>query len=197
MSYRDAHPNGPMSKSECATSDDFRSLFTEDMNNLYLLSFLLTANREEAERCFVAGLADCVDGNPVFKEWASSWARCVIIRNAIRITATHIDPARLAASGSHSANEGNISRTPLQDAPFASILALEDFERFVYVLSVLERYPDQSCAVLLGTSVQEILETRIRALRHIAEFENRTGARPRRGGLPGREYISREAALTG
>ena len=197
MSYRDAHPNDPRSKSECATSDDFRSLFTEDMNNLYLLSFLLTANSEEAERCFVAGLADCVDGNPVFEEWASSWARCVIIRNAIRITATHIDPARLAAGGSHSANEDNISRTSLLDAPFASVLALEDFERFVYVLSVLERYPDQTCAVLLGTSVQEILETRIRALRHIAEFENREGASPRNRGLPGRECISREAALTG
>src|SRR5258707_13897075 len=49
-------------------SNDFRELFTED-NNLYLLSFLLTANCEEAERCFVAGLADCVDGNPVFKVW--------------------------------------------------------------------------------------------------------------------------------
>lgn len=33
------------------------------------------------------------------------------------------------------------------DPPFASVLALEDFERFVYVLSVLERYPAQKCAV--------------------------------------------------
>jgi hypothetical protein len=53
-------------KSEDTTSDDFRKLFTED-NNLYLLSFLLTANCEEAERCFVAGLADCVDGNPCLR----------------------------------------------------------------------------------------------------------------------------------
>jgi len=177
MSYRNAHPTRTSGRSKCATGDDFRKLFTEDMNSLYLLSFLLTANREEAEQCFVAGLADCVDGNPVFKEWASSWARCVIIRNAIRITATHIDPARLAADASHSASEDNISRTPLQDAPFAGVLALEDFERFVYVLSVLERYPDQTCAVLLGTPVQEILETRIRALQHIAEVANRKETR--------------------
>jgi hypothetical protein len=60
---------------------------------------------------------------------------------------------RVAASSSQSANEDNISRMPLQDAPFAIVLALEDFERFVYVLSVLERYSDQTCAVLLGTGI--------------------------------------------
>ena len=164
--------SGASSESECATSDDFRNLFTEEMNHLYLLSLLLTANSEEAERCFVAGLAECVDGNPVFKEWANSWARCVIVRNAIRIVGPDVDPASLAASACHSANEGDISRTRFEDAPFASVLALKDFERFVYVLSVLERYPDQTCAVLLGTSIQEILETRIRAVQHIAEFAN-------------------------
>jgi hypothetical protein len=138
-------------KIEYATSNDFRWLFTEDMNNLYLLSLLLTANAEEAERCFVAGLADCVDGNPVFKEWANSWARSIIVHNAIRIIALHISPARSSASGSHSENE-DIPKTPLQTPPFASVLELEDFERFVYVLSVLERYPTRKCAVLLGTS---------------------------------------------
>ena len=157
-------------KSEDTTSDDFRKLFTED-NNLYLLSLLLTANCEEAERCFVAGLADCVDGNPVFKEWASSWARCIIVHNAIRIIAPHISPARSAASGSHSANE-DLPKMPLQNSPFASVLELEDFERFVYVLSVLERYPTRKCAVLLGTSLQQNLETRTRALPHLVEFAN-------------------------
>jgi hypothetical protein len=71
---------------------------------------------------------------------------------------------------------------PLEESPFASVLALEDFERFVYVLSVLERYPAQKCADLLGASTQEILETRIRALQHIAEFAN--------GGIPHRQSVS-------
>jgi hypothetical protein len=159
-------------KTEYATSNDFRKLFTEDMNNLHLLSFLLTANFEEAERCFVPGLADCVDGNPVFKEWASSWACSIIVHNAIRTIAPHISPAISAASGSHSANE-DLRKTPLQNSPFASVLELEDFERFVYVLSVLERYATRKCAVLLGTSSQQIVETRTRALQHLAEFANR------------------------
>jgi hypothetical protein len=158
-------------KNEYATSDDFRKLFTEDMNHLYLLSLLLTANCEEAERCFVAGFADCVDGNPIFKKWASSWARRIIVHNGIRIIAPHISPARSAASGSYSANE-DLPKTILQNSPLASVLELEDFERFVYVLSFLERYPARKCAVLLGTSLQQILETRIRALQQIAEFAN-------------------------
>src|SRR6202046_4710337 len=62
-----------------ASSADFCRIFDEDMNDLYLLSFLLTADREKAEQCFVSGLEDAVEGNPVFKEWARSWARRGVI----------------------------------------------------------------------------------------------------------------------
>jgi hypothetical protein len=94
----------------------------------------------------VAGLADCVDGNPVFKKWARSWARRIIVRNAIRIIAPHISPARSTASASDSAKE-DPPEMPLEESPFASVLALEDFERFVYVLSVLERYPPRNAPI--------------------------------------------------
>ena len=53
-----------------ASSDDFHRVFDEDMNSLYLLSLLLTADRVKAEQCFVSGLEDAVESNPVFKEWA-------------------------------------------------------------------------------------------------------------------------------
>src|ERR1700757_496867 len=69
-------------KSDNATIQMFRKLLTEGMSSLYLLSFLLTGNRREARRCFVAGVADCVDGNRVFKKWATSWARSIIVHNA-------------------------------------------------------------------------------------------------------------------
>jgi hypothetical protein len=177
MSCRDAHRIGvSRRRSRYATSEDFRKLFTEGVSSLYLLSFLLTANPEKADRCFVAGLADCVDGNPVFKEWASSWARSIIVHNAIWMIAPHLGPGRSAASASHSTNEDNFPKTPLQDVPFASVLALEGFERFVFVLSVLERYTNQNCAALLGAPIQDIREARIRALHHMAEFERRTAA---------------------
>jgi hypothetical protein len=156
-------------RSDYATSEDFRKLFAEDVMSLYLLSFLLTANHEDAERCFVSGLADCVDGNSVFKAWANAWAREMIVRNATGIVTPHARPAAPAASASRLAKEEKSPTIPLRDVPFASVLALEDFERFVYVLCVLERYPDESCAVLLGTSKEEIRETRIRALQHLTQ----------------------------
>ena len=57
---------------EYATADDFRRIFDENMNSLYLLAFLLTADHGRAEQCFVSGLEDAVGSNRVFKEWAHS-----------------------------------------------------------------------------------------------------------------------------
>src|SRR5580693_9280911 len=70
-----------------ATSTDFARVFREDLGSLHLLSFLLTADHEKAEKCFVSGLDDCVEGNNVFRDWARSWARRAIIQNAIRMLA--------------------------------------------------------------------------------------------------------------
>jgi DNA-directed RNA polymerase specialized sigma24 family protein len=53
------------------------------------------------------------------------------------------------------------------------ILGLEDFERFVFIMSVLERYSDHDCALLLGCSVQQFRQARTRAFRHI---KNSVGA---------------------
>src|SRR5580693_490008 len=89
-----------------ASSADFCRIFDEDMNDLYVLSFLLTADREKAEQCFVSGLEDAVEGNPVFKEWARSWARRVIIQNAVRaITPRPVEESGRLSSASVSSNE--------------------------------------------------------------------------------------------
>src|ERR1700735_419527 len=106
-----------------ASSDDFRQVFDEDMNTLYLLSYLLTADREQAERCFVSGLEDAVEGNPVFKEWARSWARRVIIINAVRA----INPHPMKQNGdSRSAPVSSNGKTPpAEHVEIAAVLALE------------------------------------------------------------------------
>ena len=70
-----------------ATSADLKRIFSEEVNNLYLLSLLLTGNPEKAEECFVEGIGESTKGNYVFKEWARSWARRTIIQSAIRLTA--------------------------------------------------------------------------------------------------------------
>jgi len=145
-----------------ANSDHFRRVFDEDMNSLYLLSFLLTADREIAEHCFVSGLEDAVEGNPVFKEWARSWARRVIIVNAVRA----INPRPMEENGRARASS-NGKTPPAEQVEIAAVLALERFERFVYVMTVLERYSDQDCSLLLGCTRRDVVAARTRAFEQI------------------------------
>ena len=145
-----------------ASSGDFHRIFYEEIDGLYLLSFLLTGDREKAERCFASGLEDSVKGNPVFKEWARSWARRAIIQCAVRV----INPRPMEE---HAPSSFNSSGKTLagEQAEIAAVLELNPFERFVYVMSVLERYSDQDCSILLGCRQQDVIAARIRALQQI------------------------------
>jgi hypothetical protein len=149
-----------------ASSTDFRQIFNEDMKGLYLLSFLLTADHEKARQCFVSGLEDAVNGNPVFKGWARSWARRVIIQNAVKA----INPRPVVESGRLGSASVSSSEKTLpggQQVEIAAVLELEPFERFVYVMTVLERYSDQDCSLLLGCAWRDVIATRSRALQQI------------------------------
>jgi DNA-directed RNA polymerase specialized sigma24 family protein len=157
-------------KSEAhATSDDFRTVFTEEMSSLYRLSLLLTSDQEMAEQCFLGGVNDSLRGTPVFKQWASSWAKRRIIENAIRIMAPRPDHASGTALAVHVETNGALQTVHDKDGVIASVLELADFERFAFVLSVLERYPDQDCSVLLGCTLQQVRDARTQALQQIAE----------------------------
>jgi hypothetical protein len=141
-----------------ATAADFRQIFEKDMDRLYLLSLLLTADPTMAEECFVRGLDASSKGNRVFKEWLDSWAKRVIVRNAIRI----IRP-RPGASGT--ANHTAMNQPP----EFSAVIGLPSFERFTFVLSVLERYSDQECSLLLNCSRSEVIAARVHALESIGK----------------------------
>src|SRR5580700_10154647 len=67
-----------------ASREDFHTIFSDHLTELYQLSFLLTRNPARAERCLVSGIEDCVSENRVFREWARSWAKRAIVQNAIR-----------------------------------------------------------------------------------------------------------------
>ena len=148
-----------------ASSADFCRIFDEDMNDLYLLSLLLTADREKAEQCFVSGLEDAVEGNPVFKEWARSWARRAIIQNAVR--AINPRPAERGRSHSSSVDNNDQALPTQQQVEIAGVLELESFDRFVYVMTVLERYSDHECSLLLGCARRDVLAARTRALQQL------------------------------
>ena len=144
-----------------AKIEDFCSAFTKGMNELYYLSFLLTADHHEAEQCFVAGLEDSVSSNHVFKEWVRSWAKRTIIQNAIRV----VMPRRPVSSSHSSTVPHSISELPGQNRHFKLdwVLELGDFDRFVFVTSVLEHYSNHDCSILLDCSTRQIEEARIRA----------------------------------
>jgi hypothetical protein len=152
-----------------ATADDFRRLFTEDMASLYLLAFLLAGSHENAESCFVSGIEDCAENSSVFREWARSWARRVIIQNAVRM----ISPRpRFQEPTTHEflSTAARCEREPNLNTTWAGVLALENFERFVFVISVLEGHDVRECAVLLGSTVLEVGRARLQALQHVADF---------------------------
>ena len=161
-------PISPETSQLYATSTEFCRVFRDDMDNMHLFSLLLTTDLTKAEECFVSGLEDCVKGSHVFRSWARSWARRTIIQNAVRMLALRTNQSTVTAAPKETLN-CTFGRTPEAHAAIVGILGLEDFERFVFVMSVLEGYSDQDCSVLLGCSRQDVREARTRALQHIAE----------------------------
>jgi hypothetical protein len=151
-----------------ATRIEFCRVFAENMDSLHLLSSLLTADPAKAEECFVSGLEGSVEGTDVFRDWAQSWARRTIIQNAIRMLAPRKNHSTVADAPSD-AISCSFGRTQDTDYAIARVLRLEHFERFVFVMSVFEKYSDQDCSLLLGCSRQDVGEARMRALLHLAE----------------------------
>jgi len=133
-----------------------------------LLSLLLTGTPGKAEECFIEGIGESTKGNYVFKEWARSWARRTIIQSAIRLIA----PMDYSPTISRSADVARgMDKIPLiLHAEVRAILELAPLERFVFVMSVLERYSDNDCSILLGYARREIVPLRIRAMQQLGMF---------------------------
>jgi hypothetical protein len=148
-----------------ATHEDFHTIFNDGLEELYQLSFLLTRDPEKAERCLVCGLDDCVSGNRVFREWARSWAKRTIIQSAIRELKPRPDQFSSPPSGAIFPDIGQFSNDPSGHFALNSMLSLEDFERFVFVMSVLEHYSENDCVLLLGCSARQFRKARARALK--------------------------------
>ena len=89
MSYCNAFPATDHSKKQCSAHTTAHRAPAEDRFRLYLLSYLLTADRAKAERCFVPGLDLAADDNAAIRDWAHSWARRIVIGNALRLIAPH------------------------------------------------------------------------------------------------------------
>jgi DNA-directed RNA polymerase specialized sigma24 family protein len=144
-----------------ATVADFFATFNEEMHSLYLFAFLLTADHDKAEQCLASAMGECVEWIGVFTDWAHSWSRRAVLKRAIQMimpVPEHADKVSIITPKA-SATSGE------DNNPFAAILLLDPFERFVFVMSTLEGQSDAECAVLLRCSRRDVMMARVLAVK--------------------------------
>ena len=146
------------------------------MDHLYTLALLLTADRDMAEHCFLSAFEDCMDSKTVFRDWAESWARRNMIITGIRSVFRSRPPAKALITAE--SNERSVSR---MEPLFIRILNLASFDRFVYVLSVLERMPDRECALLLNCAVRDVADAKGRAVILVSDHQHQNSPTPEKG----------------
>ena len=61
---------------------------------------------------------------------------------------------------------------------FARIVALNSFERFVFIMSILEKYSAQECSLLLGCFRRDVINAQATAVRHLASVVIATETQP-------------------
>ena len=157
------HTNRALERaSQYAMKNDFCAIFRQQTDRLYLLALLLTAEPQRAEECLVGSLGDCIEGNPVFKDWARAWSVRAIIKRSIHMVA----PLPQEKKRQPAVSSG-MELTPDAAAMIAAVTQLPAFERFAFVMSVLEGYSDRDCAALLNCPLSSVAAARIQALQRI------------------------------
>src|SRR6266478_3079800 len=163
--FRSNKPKSANFRADYARHADFCDAFRNDIKPLYLLAFLLTANHRESERCFVSTVEEAFKGQAVFKEWARSWVKRRLIENAIEI----VSPAS-ARNGQKRDLWSAAKRETQREWEIDTVTQLAAFERFAFVMSILERYSNWDCALLLGYGTDKVVQARMTALRRLADL---------------------------
>jgi hypothetical protein len=137
----------------------------EEMHSMYLLSFLLTADHDKAEQCLLSTIGEGPEGIGVFVDWTRLWARRAVIKQAIDL---------IVPAPEHADDVSRISLTEparwADNIPFAAILLLDAFERFVLVMSILEGQSDEECAIEVASSCRCYRDIHLK-LRHLTHRE--------------------------
>src|ERR1700735_1747715 len=132
-------------RADYATRSDFCEVLDRELNSLYLLAFLLTANHRAAEQCFTTTVQEALEQHSVFKDWTLLWIKRSLIKNAI---------ANVSATSGRSTEKRDVWTLGVSqrntDDEINAVAQLPSFERFVFVMSVLEHYSIWECSILLG-----------------------------------------------
>lgn len=162
---RDMESFSPVATGSVTRADVCRT-FEQDMKSLYLLSLLLTAGRRSAEQCFVSSLGECLNMKPAFREWTDSWTRRVVLQNAIRTSCPAVNNAEEDSQSRLSPFDSGLKPA------LRAVLRLNTFERFVFVMTVLEGYSDHECSLLLRSSKRDVAAAKTQALEHLTSAPN-------------------------
>ena len=164
---RRARRNGLAGGTDYATAEQFESLFESKWEALLRLALLLTASSEKAEQTLSLALRDCKLAGSVSADWIVPWARRAIVRSAIQLVFPSV-----SASATQTPNgdcyDGNSLAIPASTAlgvDVPSIVKLPDFERLVFVITVLEHISIQDCALLVARSRKEVWDAQKHAMR--------------------------------
>lgn len=149
-----------------STAQFFQSV-NDQMRSLQLLSLLLTGDSTTAEQCFIAAIEDYGEQDGTFVEWGRSRARRAVCTRAIQMMRPALEPTDgLRNPGLEGTAEVS------KKSPFGWILSLSEFERFVYVITVLEGQRDRDCAGLLGCTDRDVLIARALAVTRLAQNDH-------------------------
>ena len=157
---------------EYASKEEVASVFESEQAVLQRLALLLTADSETAKRCLIRTFRECIASSSVSKQWVLSWTRRILIHNAISLVMglggqpfvnanVDLDNGLVAFSPEDSPGPTSLSK---------SILDLPEFDRFVFVICVLEGYSMHDCALLLGKSPRDISEARQRVRNQVGQI---------------------------
>ena len=152
-------------RADYAKHADFCEVFEKDIKRLYLLAFLLTADHKQAEQCFASTVEEAFKEPTVFKEWARSWVNRTLIEKAIEI----VSPLSNRPNEKRDSWGAGLHEKSGQDK-INAVTRLASLERFVFVMSILERYSDRDCALLLGCNPDKVSPARTKGLRRLADF---------------------------
>ena len=150
------------SRADSANRPDLCKVLEQDLKPLYLLAFLLTANHKTAEKCFAATVEQALNESAALKDYVRFHIKRSLIRNAIAI----LSPPSSAGNEKRDCWSGGRHKA-VGDDEIGGVTQLPSPERFVFVMSVLERYSDGECSLLLGCSTRNVAKARIRALRRL------------------------------
>jgi len=147
-------------------------LISTEMNVLYLLSFLLTADKEKAEKCLDQALEEFVEGVEDFVVWAQTRGRDAVLDCAIRLV--NPDPGATPDEMDFC----DLPPFPAGNHVFSTIAGLPAFERFAFAMTRIYGKSDSECAKLLSAARQEVTIARELTEQIVAANIEETPAHP-------------------